>query len=85
MSKIPNKEDAARLHEITKKTPVGGDFEWNGAKYRVLEHVGGPGAAKCTCCDLYYDKRACLSASCIRSQRNDGKKVVFVKAEGGER
>ncbi len=84
-NRFPNKEDADRLHELTKNTHVGGEFEWKGTRYRVLEHKAGPELPGCRCCDLYYDKPACLNASCVRSQRKDGKKVVFVKTEGGQR
>ena len=68
------------LRRMTRETPMGESFEWNCVRYRVVKDD----TANCFACG-FRGREACCWASCIGSERPDGKPVRFEIAEGGEK
>lgn len=69
-------EQLRELRRMTRETPMGECFEWNGVKYEVVN----PRFAKKPC--ALVSITGCCPTACGARERSD-ETVIFVKAEGG--
>ena len=70
------------LQELTAQTPVGKCFEWEGQKYLVELCI--PPKRTCIVC-AFYECLACECLSCMKYERIDGNRVIFVKQTPNEK